>query len=406
MTTSGGREARDGFWFQDAMILLRLLNDGLDRRALQGVGESAPLPLRIAIEQAAAASNATNGTAWDAITYAASRAYVDSGIVLDEMKKGDIAKDDRITFWRRLRRTVAEGIDATTIVPRLSLGADAVANPDKWRGLAHAAAAVVPQVTDTVRDAADLAAEALWCLTCRDDNMAGWPAALEEAEARALLARFEFDDSQTVDSLHGALVKTLRQIGADTDPDVLVRQLRGWIAEVACDPDADAVTFEDAVEHLELLRRYLILSPQAEQLWQRMRTAVPPEPATCLAVQDWRVVQPNAAAAIESRTSPLAIVAPAGQGKSASLRALVAERRREGDVGTWLDGTEPVDCATLREAITFGRWAAGRRGRRVLIVIDGIDVDNAASSLATASGAIAADATDATSRGAATDDLG
>ena len=372
MPHDAGREARDGFWFQDATILLRLLRDGLRRRALRAFGEEEPAPLKVAIEKPAARIGA-GGTAWDSVSYYVDQVCVEGGIVLDEMKKGDISKDDRVSFWRRLRRTVADGADASLVVPRLTLGADAVDEPEKWRRLGKAAQTAIPVTVRRVASAAALAGEALWYLTSTD--LEEWPTAIPEATARALLSRFEFDDTQTTTSLHQELLATMRSIGADTDPDALVDSLGGWIASIARSPDAPPVTFEHAVERLELLRRYLTLSTAAENLWRRMRTGAP-FVSSQIATQSWRSVQPEAAALLDDGTSPVVLSAPAGHGKSFVLDALVARHRPEG-VAAWLDATESPAISTVQEALAFGRWATARTGRKLLVVVDGLDVDNA-----------------------------
>lgn len=48
----GGKEARGGFWFQDAKALTRLLDDAIQRRWRQVLGLALAPELRVRIESA------------------------------------------------------------------------------------------------------------------------------------------------------------------------------------------------------------------------------------------------------------------------------------------------------------------------------------------------------------------
>ncbi len=381
MSVDPGKEARDGFWFQDAVILLRLLTDGLDRRAARALGKPEPPAVRVAIEKAAVETAPDLRTTWDCVTYTADTVFVEGSVVLDEMKKGDISKADRVAFWKRLR-TTASGLDARSITPRLTLGSGAVDNPEKWRGLANGSRTARAKQLERVATSDALASEALWFLTSKSRSLKEWPPPISAEVARALLSRFVFDDSYTSDALFEKLRATIVTIGSETDPDLSVDQLAGWIARLARSPEAEAVAFEDVVERVQLLHRYLALRPEAEHLWNRVRAARLPPPAQSMPLQPWRSVQPTAASQLEKPIGAVVVTASGGSGKSFFLDGFLEQHRTSG-TGVWIDASEQHDVVLLGEAIRFGAWATSRRCEPLVIVVDGLDGGSAAPLLTT-----------------------
>jgi hypothetical protein len=59
-------------------------------------------------------------------------------IVLDECKLGGPTRNDRVTFYRRLRATVAASMPVGRLIPRLTIGRGSIDVMDRWTGLGAA----------------------------------------------------------------------------------------------------------------------------------------------------------------------------------------------------------------------------------------------------------------------------
>lgn len=138
----GGKEARDGFWFQDAKALTRLLDDALERRRRRVQGLELGPELRVRVEsvvevvvdrEAQQPEPQPPRPTWDG-TFA-----LGERVVVDECKRGGPTRDDRVTLYRRLRATIASGVPIERLVPRLTAGRESIADPDQWHGLGAAA---------------------------------------------------------------------------------------------------------------------------------------------------------------------------------------------------------------------------------------------------------------------------
>src|ERR1051325_10438446 len=126
----GGIEARDGFWFQDARILVRLLRDAVARRTCLLAGAAAPAPVRISIEastETTITKNELPRPLWDSITYEGEQ------VVVDESKLGEITRPERLALYRRIRATCAARGSTVNIAPRLTTATGIQPNPAKWR---------------------------------------------------------------------------------------------------------------------------------------------------------------------------------------------------------------------------------------------------------------------------------
>ena len=125
----GGKEARGGFWFQDAKALTRLLDDAIERRRRQIRGVALAPELRVRVESAvelvveeleAEGAQAPARPLWDGTFTVGAR------VVVDECKLGGPERNDRVTFYRRLRATVASGVAVATLIPRFTVGRGSV----------------------------------------------------------------------------------------------------------------------------------------------------------------------------------------------------------------------------------------------------------------------------------------
>src|SRR5690242_19319313 len=126
----GGKDARGGFWFQDAMALLRLLEDAVALLASTATGAAPNVPLQIRVEAPAGAVAALeSGPHWDTTYSRGNETYV------DESKSSDLTPAERQTLYRRTRDTVRSGVPVAEIHPRVTIARDGLTNPEKWHEL-------------------------------------------------------------------------------------------------------------------------------------------------------------------------------------------------------------------------------------------------------------------------------
>lgn len=387
----GGKEARGGFWFQDAKALKRLLDDAIERRRRRVLGVALDPELRIRIESAveivveepqAEGAQMPARPIWDGTFTVGTR------VVVDECKLGGPDRNDRVTFYRRLRATVASGVPAAMLTPRFTVGRGSVEHLDRWTDLgAQSQMATVPAEPPARVDSAQKgAAEALYYLTTpnpvwklkkRDDNdddrSDDVPATtpLSIVDARALLARLEIDAQSTIDDLDADLRRQLEVLGASLAIDELIDLLGGWIGRIARSTTWHADLTADSLNaNLTLVARYLTVPPAVEALWHRLRTTTPPAPITMIAEQPWREVQPQVEAVVADRAANTRVVltSEGGIGKSHLLAKLYGET---GSTLVWIDAVG--DLRDVENAVALGVWANARRGEAVTVFVDAID---------------------------------
>src|ERR1019366_840584 len=110
-----GYTARTGFRYQGLYLLFRVLRDASDSLdqawqighpdVLQNLDQS---QIRYGIEASPRVAGPTGGRitagpGWDVLVLARDR------FEFAEVKSGAVSKDDRVAFWRRLRRELANG---------------------------------------------------------------------------------------------------------------------------------------------------------------------------------------------------------------------------------------------------------------------------------------------------------
>ena len=384
----GGKEARDGFWFQDAKALTRLLDDAVERRRRQVLGVALDPELRVRVESAveviveepqAETAQLPARPVWDGTFTVGAR------VVVDECNLGGPTRNDRVTFYRRLRATMASGVAAETLIPRFTVGRGSVEHLDRWTDLgAQAQMATVPTEPPARVDSAQKgAAEALYYLTTStpvwklkksDDDAsenvsATTPMSIEDA--RALLARLEIDAESTIDDLDAEIRRQLEALGASLAIDELVDLLGGWIGRIARSTTWHADLTADSLNaNLTLVARYLTVPLAIEELWHRLRTTKPPTPITMIAEQPWREVQPQVEAAVGDRAANnrLVLMSEGGIGKSHLLAKLCGET---GGTLVWIDAVAAL--LDVENAVTLGAWASARRGDAVTVFVDAID---------------------------------
>lgn len=388
----GGKEARDGFWFQDATALVRLMDDAIERRRRQLLGIEMGPELRVRIESAVELvveeegpqpEDAPPRPLWDGTFTTGTMA------VVDECKLGGPTRNDRVTFYRRLRATIAAGVPVAHLAPRLTVGRGSTSDAelDSWTDLGETArTAQVPTEPPTGLNTKEkFAAEALYYLTTaspvwklkkKDTDGQGErepppTPALAADDARELLSRFEIDATHTIEDLESKLRDQLVVLGGDLAIDELVVLLGGWIGKLARATDwHDDITAESLNEKLAILARYLSVAPETQRLWHRLRTAQSPLPVSMVVEQPWRDVQPQIEPVIRERATNrrIAFVAEGGVGKSHLLGALRAE---QSGLCVWIDAV--ADVRDLEEAISLGVWASSRNSTAITVFVDAVD---------------------------------
>ncbi len=368
---AGGKNARDGFWFQDAMTLLRVLTDAIERRTRVAFGEPPGEILVVRVEAAVTTTTNVARPLWDS-TYTRG-----TKVIVDESKKGGPEKAERLDFYRRIRSTVASGVAADAITPRFTVERDSINNDEKWHQLAASALMVSSsKPVGGVFTSDQLAAEALYYLTEHtafdqtDPKAPPRPqiSAIPLGDARSLLARFVLDNTRTTTEIEQELKSALDKIGASWSTDQLVDALSGWINRIARERILDlTVTADTLATEVLLVGRYLQETPETEALWNRLRRATPTLPSSEIAVQPWRDIQPSLANQIISLGDRSVFTAIGGSGKSFVLGQLHNESV---GVRVWLDAhiTDGIEAA-----LVFGSWACHQRGEPLRIFVDGLD---------------------------------
>jgi hypothetical protein len=240
----GGFSARKGFLYQDLYLLFRVLRDASDslgRAWVDGANDAFQLlnksQTRYGIEasprdSAADASGAKPGPDWDVLILRQSR------LEFAEVKSGTISKDDRISFWLRLRRelsTIAQG--AYEVTPVLVVDPDKAGDLTKWQELAATASqfsgrAPPAEPTNNVHTAAQLLDEALWWLCRPESSGNGCGPSTSLDSARNALIRFELHlhaAQQLNDSVSQFTELVFAGSLADTDQELLL----GWLTRRA-----------------------------------------------------------------------------------------------------------------------------------------------------------------------------
>jgi len=137
-----GFTARTGFRYQDLYLLARVLedaSDSLDQAWRVGVQDELPIlatsKIRYGIEASPRISGSSSdvvapGPDWDVLVLAQNK------LEFAEVKSGVVTKEDRLAFWRRLRRELAaSSSDSTEIAPVLVVDPNEAGDLTKWNEL-------------------------------------------------------------------------------------------------------------------------------------------------------------------------------------------------------------------------------------------------------------------------------
>lgn len=378
-----GKEARDGFWYQDAKALSQLLEDAIVRHRKRLLGEELGPELRVGVECPVAidvddgdGTDRGPGPTWDAVFVR------DERVIVDECKLGGPTKPDRLTFYHRLRST-AERVSANRLWPRVTAGKGSI-DETTWNAIAQEARTVAPAAGPLERagTADKLAAEALYYLATPEPS---WltesnakkgkrppPAtrALSLDDARTLMSQFTVDASDTIEQVEERLTRQLIELGAELVVDELVLLLRGWMDAAGRErPWRDDLTADSMAEKLKFFGRYVTIAPDVERLWHRLRRFVPALPPSKIEPQPWWDVQPHVELVVREITNQKRVVltSDGGVGKSYLLANLHDDYD---EPRVWIDAIAPLQ--DVESAIALGAWALPRE-HMLAVFVDAID---------------------------------
>lgn len=395
-----GTRARAGFAFQDAILTERILAFWIRVQLANAEGSLPPTSPQFTTE----GNPRSSAPPWDIVQVS------DSGdCVLEEVKSGALDRPDRLAFWRRVRESVrSTGIPSLEkLRVRLTVDPQATIHP------ANAAWRKLPQVVGTVslRDsksrakkgalkscvktraarsrvttAEDLAREALRELTSADKSLVD---SLSETAARALLARFEFDESRTMAQVEESIRAQLETLSGSISGTELIGDLREWMeghltrrgrSDV---PERHTFSADQAMAGLGRLYALSRITLEEARAWQRLFQlgTEPPDldgSGSGLAYQNWKEVQPETARKLLTPSSArrfVALTGSGGLGKSVLLRSLSQEARTGNHLVLHISGNDlrGFQAVELSQALTIGDFVARVSRRSLRIFVDGYE---------------------------------
>ncbi len=380
-----GYIARKGFRYQDLYLLLRVL-EATGSALYEGWGLGNPnLParldnpsLRFGIE--GNASSTTPGTLdWDILIDAP------ASLELAELKSGAITRDDRLAFWRRIRR---EGpTTLKRVAPTLVVDPDTAGQLEHFSGLAEfarGAAAITPALFDGhVNSTEKLYKEALWTL-CEPDTTYGPP--LEPPIARETIARFSLRTLRSPD-LEARVESFINTLWPASHAAIYEPLLTGWLNQRATSPDPQRrfFTLRELLANINILELSTAFDAARLHAWQTLWTELPRvvEQRTrgrlgqSGASVESKDVQPAAVDALTAGTHSLVIQGIGGAGKSTFLAQAVKVATTRGDLVLWCGADDPslAEIDSVADAFRFRASLASLcdPARTACLFVDGLD---------------------------------
>lgn len=380
-----GRENWHGSGFHADVVTERVLAGLIVVRNAQRNGAAPPMLPDYWIEHAA-----TNvGPDWDVVEHCGATR------ILEELKSGHIAAEERRAMWIRARRACAAGIPVHNLILRLTADRERVKLAAAWQGLATAPcpARVPARPPKKVTSAGALLCEALVYLTHRDLRFdknrnrnrrhvdVGPP--LTVSDAAALLSRFEFSADRARSEVRARITELLRELRSGMTAEVLQTWLLGHFFEVA--QASGAIQPIRLAAAVPLVESILYLEPEVNRLVERVLESEPPPTRTSrLAMRGWREVQPHVAQGVDELSATeqggfLVLTGEAGLGKSTVLAGIFRDLKDRGQQVAWLslgyDGGPPPTPNQLARAVRLLAQRTTWSGRPCWLLIDGIDGD-------------------------------
>jgi hypothetical protein len=239
----------------------------------------------------------------------------------------------------------------------------------------------------------------LYYLTHIDDGEAlSHPLTLERA--RELVENFEFDNTTSAITLEAEVEQLIGQLsfqlGVKEFCDALVGDLYRRAASTVRERHRFRV--EDIRSSSAVLQHLSNVSPEDAHLWQMWSglssllepTTGEPISSSPLPYQEWREVQPTAAAALAGAPiSLLALVGRAGLGKTTILAKLLEDAQSQGEQALWLTGFDlrGKTPTQVRATLSIGAFSCHAKGQSLKVYIDALE--NAADNIPNLQGLLA-----------------
>lgn len=394
-----GHIARSGFQYQDLYLLLRVLRDAsgsLDHAWENGVSEVLRVldgsEVRYGIEASPRANEktgevATGGPDWDVLVLTREK------FEFAEVKSGAIDKDDRLAFWKRLRRELAaRPEESDKVAPILVVDPDKAGDLTKWQELGAASRrfsgpSPSNEPTRNVVTGAQLLNEALWCL-CRPDTSARQDdPAVTLAAAQGALSKFELHrhEAKQLDSDVSRLIEILFPGGlAGTEQTLLM----GWLGRRATETSTKRRLFaiRELLAEIGILERAAPLTAGTLREWRDLWNEIPQGVVARTNLQlgqtgqsvPAQTVQPAALEALTSQhTKAFVVMGHGGAGKSTFLAqaARSAVQRNDVVLHCGADDVTPEELELLVKAFRFRAAMATIKSSstRACLLVDGLD---------------------------------
>lgn len=387
-----GHLARKGFRYQDLYLLLRMLEVAgkeLDQCWIQPAPNFAAaldtLPIRFGIEASPRPDNA-GVLDWDVLVSNAQQ------LELAEVKSGSVDKDDRIAFWRRLRRELSS-TSPQDVIPILVVDPDALSDLSLWSGFAKAVrdsspSKAVNPLKGNVTSSEKLLQEAMWYLCGENETKgAGIPQPVQVDAARAVLQRFAVHPLiyRELEQRVEALIEILFPSVASSTYETL---LLGWLNQRATAPAAGQrlFTIRELLAEIGVLRFSEIFAGEKLQTWRNLWNEVPEAIRSRTRVRLGRSgrsvsstdIQPAAVGALmHDDQAPLLLKGNGGAGKSTFVAQAAAAAEQRGEVVFWC-GADDVSVDEIDELANAFRFRASLSFLRnqqapIRILVDGLD---------------------------------
>ncbi len=312
-----------------------------------------------------------------------------------EVKSGAIPKDDRLAFWRRLRKELADRSSGTSaVVPVLVADPGTAGDLTKWEGLAAAASAFSgsppsSEPTNNVLTSAQLLDEALWSLCRPDASQDSSDPAVAIPVARDALGRFELHrhEARQLEVDVSQLIELLFPGGLDETQQTL---LLGWLQRRATTPSSvrRLFTIRELLAEIGVLEHAVSLKGGTLKAWRDLWNQVPQRvlARTRLHLQLGKAgesfeaarVQPAALEALVSgKSHSIVILGQGGAGKSTFLAQAAQAATQRGDIVLHC-GAGDVSAEELEELIKAFRFRAAimaiaKPGALVCLLVDALD---------------------------------
>ncbi len=372
-----GDTARRGFQFQDRYLLHCLLMEAADY-----IGGDRNSPKRFGIEARTGTATLEFTPMWDVT--------IEERDIWDvvEVKSGKLSKDDRLTFWRRLKRELAFARDSQKRI-RPVLVLDSAVDPVSFKNfseltiLARESLQPPSVAPERVTDAASLWAEAVWFLTREESEQYG-VLTPEESEALIESLRVEGLEAGALESDVNSKIEILFPNGLTEQTEDM---LLGWLNSRATSlAERRFITLQELLATVGIQNEFLNLQHGVMRKWreivadvgQRFSSRTAGGLGKVASAIDIQRVQPQVNEALHhERRGGLLLLGMAGAGKTIAL-GQIANLLRQADDEVVPCAAEDLSGDEIEEFVRSCRFQSALKtirepSRRLTILVDALD---------------------------------